>query len=337
MRRTALSSIMSLTLIVGSIGCDKKDDKGSKSSYDFSASAAATISSSKLAATESARPSAGLIQTAGPKFLCTSTQPNLTCVAPSALTGKYFSVGLLIQANGSGMLSYLLGDEWSSITGTSETFDFDAANPITVSGSFKCCGGEGDLTGENVYFSDVAYLFGYLDATFEIPFSAAQQATVSPAMIAPHTVRYVFADDVLTGYVRGDLLYKDVDGSFKWMDQEGALSSTRPSAPITMDDQVVSGAPSFSDAKTPVPPISTSLQTATGEGVIQTSEDELKTEGRTYSFDFDTTYAVALMVGQSDLSLLQTTKDLMERLHFQGLPSSEFTFGSSGTSTLSVD
>lgn len=311
-------------------GCDGMNEKGGeKKSYAFGAEATVSIGGSGLnvVGTTSTR----LLQST----LCTEDQPNLTCVAPSALTGIYYGLGLLIQAGGSGLQGYLLNDTWSDIDASTPSFAFDAASPSPTTGTLSCCGGQGDLTGGNVYFSNVSFVFGYLDATFKVPYSTAQQSTVSATMNAAHTVRFVLTDEALAGYKRGDLLYKDTDGTFKWCDSSGTLTQTRPSSPITMNSKVVNWTNPFEGGAEDIPVIYTAVNDQDG-GKVTTSEDALKDPGKTYQFDFDTTYFVAIMKGRGDLSTLQTVKDLLGAMHLQGLPHTDFTFGTSGTSTLKI-
>jgi hypothetical protein len=316
------------------VGCGEegKDDKGKGgSSYSFSATSGTRIGGSGLGLRDESTKEHLAYRLNGPASLCID-QPNFFCVAPSSLTGKYLSVGLLIQANGSGMQTYFHSDAFSSITGASEAFDFDAKAPVTHSGEIKCCGGTGDLTGENVYFSDVTYLFGYLDATFKIPYSTEQQGTVSAAMKGDHTVRFVMADNIVSSYKRGDLLYKDSDGTFKWMDQSGNLSATRPASPITMDTNVVNYTSPFPELANVAVPI---FYSGLSEKVL-TSEEKLKETGKTYAFSFDSSSLVVITKGKDMLSLMQTVKDLMSALHLQGMPHTSLTLGQAGTSVLTV-
>ncbi|MDZ4821704.1 MAG: hypothetical protein SGJ20_22315 [Planctomycetota bacterium] len=319
-------------VLLGACSKGEDDDKSDRKSYDFSADSSVSLADGNL---ELDLDRAALTDNA--EDTCDG-QPNYVCTAPSVLTGKYFSVGLLIQAGGAGMQSYLLADNWRDLDGTAATYDFDAAAPVVSEGELTCCGGEGDLTGDNVYFSDVAYLFGYLDATFKIPYTSAQLDTVSATMEGEHTVRFVLADDVLEDYVRGDLLYKDIDGTFKWVDQNGNFSATRPSDPITMADDVVDYKNPFSELEdAAIPVLYSALNDSSAGGVNVTSEDDLQEADRTYSFDFDSTDLVVIMEGQDALSEIQTIANLLAELHIQGMKNDELEFGKTGKSTLTVE
>ena len=335
MKRRDGSLVMVCVFAIGLItGCGeggKKDPGPGGSNYSFSVASGTRVGGTGLGLRGTVEKNLRTNLLDGPASLCVD-QPNFFCVAPSALTGKYLSVGLLIQANGAGMQTYFHSDAFSSVTGASEAFDFDAAAPVTHTGDIKCCGGTGNLTGENVYFSDVTYLFGYLDATFQIPYSTTQQSTVSDAMKGNHTVRFVMADNILSSYKRGDLLYKDSDGTFKWMDQSGNLSATRPASPITMDTNVVNYTSPFPELVNVSVPI---FYSGLSEKVL-TSEEKLKETGKTYAFSFDSSSLIIVTKGKDQLSLLQTPKDLMSALHLQGMPHTSLTLGQAGTSVLTV-
>jgi len=206
LQRAMFASVTVLSIIFSGCGEDgKKDKDGKGKSYSFSAAATAIVKSSRLALTSSNSESKGdeesikagaLTSTSGAAHLCATGQ-TITCVAPSALTGKHYGIGLLIQAGGRGMQSYLLSDSFSSITVTGPSYDFNAANPVTSTGALTCCGGEGDLAGENTYFSNVAYVFGYLDATIAVPFTDAQLNQVPQEVKGNHTVRFVLFENAV--------------------------------------------------------------------------------------------------------------------------------------------
>lgn len=330
------NKIVFLVLVLGlAAACDKDKDKDKKSgaTYAFTAAASTSIKASGFNLADEID-GTDLLDAGGAANLCATGQ-TITCVAPTGLTGKYFSVGLLIQANGQGMQSYLLGDSWNDIKGTSTTYDFDASAPTVSSGNLACCGGSGDLTGDNVYFSNAAYLFAYLDASFKVPYSALQKTRVTPEMLAAHTVRFVFADDVVSGYKRGDLLYKDTDSTFKWVDDSGNLSATRPSSPITLDTKVVSYTSPFEGLTSPIPVIYTDINDGVN-GKVTTSEDALKATGKTYTFDFNTSSLIVFMLKSDELEIMGTKKDLLQRIHLSGLPHTKFTFGTAGSSSLTI-
>jgi hypothetical protein len=198
-----------------------------------------------------------------------------------------------------------------------------------------CCGGTGDLTSENSYFSDANFLFGYIDASFKIPYVNTNQ--VNSEMLATHTVRFVLADKTSTGYKRGDLLLQDTDDTFKWMTADGTLSATRPASPITMDTQVVNYTNPFEKGNTEIPVIGSQiLSPEGGDNKVTTSEGELKEAGNTYRFDFDASSLIVFMLAPTELTIIQTKAEMLKRIHLQGLPHSKFTFGASAVSTLTV-
>jgi hypothetical protein len=184
-------------IMAGISACtDSKSDAGnSKQSYEFESSVSTIVVGNRL----SDRTSVRLTKEADAFYdaMECDSQPNYICFAPTKLTGRYFASGLLIQANGSGMQSYFHVESWSELSAESELFDFDSENPTAESGNLNCCGGEGDLTGENVYFSDAIYAFGYLDSSFYLPYSASDLSKVSPFMKGEHTFRFVLFDDVV--------------------------------------------------------------------------------------------------------------------------------------------
>ncbi len=260
------------------------------------------------------------------------------CLTPTELTGKYYAVGLMIQSGGNGMNAYFGQDQWSDITGTSPTFDFSFKSPITQAGDLICCTSEGDLSGDNTYFSDAIYLFGYIDATFTI---AADSGAHGDA-VGTHTVRFVLADDSISGGKRGDLLIKDAE-EFKWMDAAGALSTSRPADAITMNEDVVAFPDPYGDGKgtIAIPIIRTSVNAPASGEVFQVSEEELKIADRTYSFDFNASGFVWFpTLLQNDIGMLESRKALLSKIHMQGLPHSQYgdggAYGASGDTTLTI-
>lgn len=333
--RIAFASLICIALLQA-CSDEKNSDassSSSKQSYDFSAAISTIIVGDNLASTTLR--SLKEADTFYEAMECDS-QPNYICFAPSKLTGKYFGAGLLIQAQGNGMLTYLHEDNWAGIDASRKAFDFDSDEPLSSSGELKCCGGEGDLAADNVYFSDAAYVFAYLDATFQLPYSTSDKQNVSPLMKGAHTMRFVMVDDILDDYKRGDMLYKDSDGVFKWIDSTGTLSATRPAAPLTMHKKVVDLEPRFEGGKEAVPVFYTGLNNAADGGVNVTSEEELKQAGITYTFSFDTSAFMVLMRGADQMLTVQSIKDIFNYIHLQGLPNDYFSWGGSGRTDLNV-
>lgn len=323
-------------LVLSSCSDKKSDSSNSAQSYSFSAGAKASLSFSSLSLTDPTR------LTAGPT-LCTS----VVCFTPSTLTGKYYGVGLLIQSAGNGMVAYFGQDNWSDIVGSSDSYAFDSATEIANTGNLVCCNGQGDLSSENTYIESIIYLFGYLDATFTV-----SGVTGNTNMNREFTVRFVLADDAITGGKRGDLLLKDpTDDVFKWMDTaasaggivgDGTLVITRPTSPITMDTQVVSWTNPFGTDKgnQTIPSISTPVATESGEGVFQVKESDLKTEGRTYKFAFNPSNFVMFpkLIQGEDLNSLYSYSQLLKNIHLGGFPHSSQSngVGNAGETVLSV-
>lgn len=332
------ASIFFLALSLAACGDSSKKEEPSNSgqSYDFSATASVELRRASDALGLNGRNQ--LTQQnmlSGPKHICETGQ-TITCAAPTKLTGKYLGAGLLIQSAGKGMLAYLMGEEWASLDGASTSYSFDFESPVKSSGKLKCCGGTGDLSGEESYFSNGAFLFGYVDATFKIPYSTSQLLQVPAAMKESHSVRFVMADGILPNYRRGDLLYKDTDETFKWVDSSsGALSASRPTSPVTMDTKVVNYTQPFEGFSSPIPIIYTEISEA--DGKVLTSQDKLKAEGKTYSFDYDATYALVFMLAPNELTIIQSVKEMLARIHMQGLPHTKFEgFGAAAVSKLTI-
>lgn len=324
-------------LFLNVIACKpKEDEEGPGKSYSFTSKAKTLLKSEDLGKRH--LQGSAFLASSGPKHIC-ETGETITCTPALGLSGKYFAAGLLIQSAGKGMLAYLLNDVWSKIKSSSKTYDFDFANPIKSSGKLICCGGEGDLSDENTYFSNGAFLFAYLDATFEIPYTDSQLDQVPEEMKGEHTVRFVFATGAKDDYKLGDLLYKDEDGEFKWIDKDsGELSLTRPSSPVTMDKKVINYSSEDKAFESGIPTIYTELAEPSGGGVNQTSESKLKKSNLTYTFDFDPTYTIVIMLAQDEMTIIQDKKELFSRLHIQGLPHSKFDgFAAAGVSKLTIE
>ena len=263
--------------------------------------------------------------------LCSS----VVCFTPTALTGKYYGTGFLIQSAGNGMTAYFAQNTWSDITGTSISYDFDAANPITNAGTLNCCNGTGDLSSENTYIENVIYLFGYLDATFTV-----SGVTSNTAMNQEFTVRFVLADDAVAGGKRGDLLLKDPsDGIFKWIDKstsaggivgEGALVASRPTVPITMNTSVANWTNPFGTDKgnQKIPVIYAPVVTAVENDKFVVTESELATAGRTYNFGFDpTNFVMFPELLTADKNMIYSYVQLLSKIHLGGLPHSAQSMG----------
>lgn len=258
--------------------------------------------------------------------LCSS----VICFTPSKLTGAYYGTGFLIQSSGSGMMAYFGQTNWSSITGTSTSYSFDTSAPITNTGNLNCCSGTGNLSSSNTYISDVAYLFGYLDATFTV-----SGVTSNTNMNREFTVRFVLANGAISGGIRGDVLLKDPgDSVFKWMDTSvsaggdigaGTLVTTRPTTPVTMNTSVKNYTNPFGTGKgnDSIPVIYAAALPQSGSGVFTTSESALNTADKTYTFSFDSTKFVMFpTLLTADINSLSTYYQLMSLIHLGGLPHS---------------
>ncbi len=311
--------------------CNKTDGG---TSYDFSAIASAAFGVKSRSAAQPDRSGR-----AAPT-LCSS----VICVTPSELTGKYYATGLLIQSSGNGMVAYFGHDNFSEITGTSTTQNFDMNSPITNTGNLKCCGGTGDLTSSNTYISDIIYMFAYIDATFDI------SGTATGGMNRTFTVRFVLADDAITGGKRGDVLLKDPsDSIFKWMDTSavssaivgGTLVTTRPTSVVTMNTSVSAWTNPFgtNQGNQSIPVIYAPVLPDSGTGVFTVTKTELETDGRTYTFGFDpTSFVMFPSLLTADLNMLTSYKELLSRIHLAGLPHSAQSqgVGSPASTELSV-
>ncbi len=320
-------------------GCsDKKDDgKGNQAgkSYSFTAVAKASIAMKSQGLLETNSKSLGLA-TSGPT-LCSS----VICFTPTALTGKYYGTGLLIQSNGNGMSAYFGKEAWSEIKGTSEAMDFSSASPLVNSGNLFCCAGSGDLESSNTYISDVMYLFGYLDATFTV-----SGVTGNTSMNREFVVRFVLADGAIPDGKRGDLLLKDTtDGVFKWMDSTisaDTLFVSRPPAPVVMNTAVTNWSNPFGTDKgnQTIPVIYAGVLPASGSGNLAIKEADLAAGGKTYTFGFDPSNFVMFPTMQlTDLNMLSSFKELLSKIHLGGLPHSAQSMGvgSPASTVLRID
>lgn len=297
--------------------CGKKDS----SSYDFSSNVSTELTSSTVMtrfmkmATDPLKALQILASTITP-FDSRSVDPcdSMFCVTPSAVSGKYFGVGLSIQADGKGMSANFGKDSWSDITGTSTAYDFDLTTPVTNTGDLMCCNGTGDLSSDNTYIEAVTFLLGYVDVTFTLA------SPVNGTAAGTHTVRFVLADDVITDGVRGDLLYSD-SGTFKWVDSStGSMSTTRPTSPVTMDSDVTGWEnPWGKVGSTDIPVIYAGVDDS--DGKVTTSESNLKGKD-TYSFNFPAADLVIfpMILKDQDEGLIDSVKTMLQKIHLQGLP-----------------
>jgi hypothetical protein len=310
---------------------DKKEETSGKS-YSFDAGAKATLKmkSSSLVGPDLEAVGSQVTALTGPT-LCSS----VVCFTPSALTGKYYGSGFSIQSNGNGMVAYFGQEVWSTIVGTSSSYSFDSSVPTTNSGTLNCCGGTGDLTSENTYIESVIYLFAYLDATFTV-----SGVTSNTLMNREFTVRFVFADDAITGGKRGDVLMKDpADSTFKWIDTatssggnvgNGTLTTTRPTAPVTMNASVKNWVNPFGSDKgnQSIPVIYAPVTPSSGAGVFQVNETQLKTVGRTYNYGFDpSNFIMFPALLKADINSLYSYVQLLSHIHLGGLPHSGQSMG----------
>lgn len=294
---------------------------GSGSSYTFSSPASAKIALNTLVSRSIGDEKNDVeIQSSTGPTLCSS----VVCFTPTAITGKYYGTGLMIQSNGNGMMAYFGQDSWSTITGTSTSYAFDAATPVTNTGTITCCTSTGDLSGSSSYIESVAYLFSYLDVTF-----AVTGVTGNVSMNATYTLRFVMADGAITDGIRGDVLVFD-SGAFKWMDNgTSALSTTRPSTPVTMNASVVNYTNPFgSNGNQTIPVIYANVVPVSGSGVFSIDESTLRVTTNTYSYGFNmTNFIMFPSMQHADLNMISSLKELMSRVHLGGLPHSQQTMG----------
>lgn len=305
------------------IGCSGSGGASSGSegqSYSFTSAASASITSStalsfdQLMGKRVGSQSASPFSSTGPT-LCSS----VICFTPTAVSGRYYGTGLSIQSNGSGMMAYFGQETWSDITGTSTSYPFSATSPVVNTGNLTCCVGTGDLASENTYIESVAYLFSYLDVTFTV-----SGVTGNTSMNATYTFRFVFADDAITGGVRGDILVFD-SGEFKWMNSDNStLSTTRPTNPVTMNSSVTNYTNPFgtTEGNQEIPVIYSFIVTPANQ-VMQVTEAELRATGQIYSFGFNmANFVMFPTLLTADINMISSLKELMSRVHLAGLPHS---------------
>lgn len=328
---------ISLICAVALLGACSKDGGSSGKSYSFAAAASVLLSGTSSLLAQGAN---SIVK----PFDSRSVDPckGHPCFTPTALSGKYFGVGLLIQSSGNGMSAYFGASEWSSITGTSSTYNFDLASPITNAGNLTCCGGTGDLTSENSYIESVTFLLGYVDATF------TYAGSMNTSMNTSHTVRFILADDVITGAKRGDLMYflSTANGgsdAFEYYSADGSHSTTRPTSPITMNSSVTTYTNPWGDVGNQTIPVVYSgavLPTSDTEKITVT-QTQLETTGRTYSFKFpskDFVIFPTLLGGTDgdDRPLVSSIVTLLQKIHLQGLPHSTATLPGASDTVLTI-
>ncbi len=321
------SAVLSLSVLVS---CGEARDAGGGSSYSFT-SAASTLLTDSLALFTESVPKAGPIRSF--TSLCTS----VICFTPTAVSGKYFGVGLLIQSGGNGLSAYFGQDEWASITGSSPAYSFNITSPITNAGDLFCCNGTGDLANGTSYISDVTFLLKYVDVTFE--FTGSGSGAVDKA----HKLRFVFADLAADdadapNARRGDILYFH-SGAFKWVDAGGSFhSSSRPTDAINQDDAVTNWSNPWGDVGQQSIPTVGSAVKAEGGGVMVTSETELKEASRTYSFKFPADDLIVFPDRlHADVGMINSLTEMLEHVHLAGLPHGSRGVINASDTELSVD
>lgn len=120
-------------------------------------------------------------------------------------------------------------DDPSVESTSTELTPFDLSDPLTVSREMMV-GTMGYPSDEEAYITRVELLFAWVDLTFTLD---------SGPMAGDHVVRVAYADVVDLGYHKGDVLYKDTDGAFKWLDTAAvpsSLSTTRPESTVQISD-----------------------------------------------------------------------------------------------------
>jgi hypothetical protein len=296
------------------ISCSEKDGSGGGMDkiYDFTSTVTGVLKSASLAPSISSD-----VETEANTF-CSS----VFCATPSDITGKYFATGLLIQSNGSGLSAYFGQTSWSQIDANSPMYNFSLSSPVSNSGNLFCCAGSGDLAGANTYYSDVSYLMAYMDITFTLTSGMG----VHGAAVGTHTVRVIVANGAIAGASRGDLLYKDTDNAFKWMDStNGTLTTTRPSSPVQMDSAVTNYVNPFgpSAGNQEIPVIYAGLNsTDINGGPLVVSETDLRTNGKTYEFYFNAENLIIFptIIKNQDEGMISSLQTLLTKFHIQGLP-----------------
>lgn len=303
-----------LVVAVVLFSCTKKDDSGvpgADNVYDFTSTVTGVLKSASLA------PNPQSELRSQENTMCQT----IFCVTPSAVSGKYYAVGLLIQSAGNGMLAYLGQGPWSDITSNSTAYDFSLNNPISHTGTLGCCGGSGDLNDPNTYFSDVAYMIGYMDITFTLTSGMGVHGTA----IGTHTLRLVLAEGAITGASRGDMLYKDTDTNFKWISSsDGILSSTRPTSPLQLDSAVTNYTNPFgSQGNQQIPVIYAGINSTNLNGdPLVVTEAELREDGKTYEFYFNAENLVIFptILKNQDEGMVDSVFTMLKKFHIQGLP-----------------
>ncbi len=269
---------------------------------------------------------------ATPDFTVANVCSDWLCFTPDAVSGRHFGLGLLIQSNNNGLSAYFGREEWSSITGESDSYPFDISSPFINSGDFFCCNGKGDLSSDNSYISDVSFLMGYVDVTFTFTGSGSGEVDKE------HEVRFIIAKDAIAGAERGDLMYKD-SGTFKWLETDGDFTETRTVDVITMDEDVVDWENEWGEVGNQEIPVISAQVESEGGGVMQVSESDLDAPNRTYTFKLPATKLVIFPdILEDDVGMISSLVEMMQKIHLRGLPhSSNGGPGNSLTTKLQVN
>jgi hypothetical protein len=327
---------LSFTMLI-SIGCDKKaSDSASEAGQTYSFTTPMTgqiqivnttsVFDNKMDSTAALKLPHHPPRSADGPTLCSS----VVCFTPTAISGKYFGTGLLIQSNGNGMMAYFGQESWSGISGTSTSYAFDLATPILNTGNLVCCTNTGALNNGSSYIESIAYLFGYLDVTFTL-----SGITGNVSMNGTYTLRFVLADGAITDGVRGDVLIFD-SGNFKWMNSDSStLTTTRPANPVVMNTGVTNWTNPFGTDKgnQNIPVIYANVIPSSGSGLMLISDTELQVANKTYSFGFNPKNFVVfptLINDGNDINMIYSEKELMRLIHLGGLPHSQQAMGIGG-------
>lgn len=303
-----------------SFGCAKGSDSPAPTggqSYSFTSPALARIASATRFF-----PSDNSVTTMASNnpVLCSS----VICITPTAVSGIYYGTGLSIQSNGSGMMAYFGQEAWSGINSSSPFYSFSATTPITNTGTITCCVGTGDLASDSTHIESAAYLFGYLDVTF-----ALSGITSNGSMNGTYEIRFILASGSIPTALRGDLMIKDA-GVFKWMNSaNNTLSTTRPSAPVTMNTSVVNWVNPFGTDKgnQEIPVMGAFVATPADERMTVT-ESQLKSTTNTYTFGFNRNNLIVFpTLLHADLNMITSVRELLNRIHLASLPHSSQPMG----------
>jgi hypothetical protein len=238
-----------------------------------------------------------------------------TCYSPEAFGGKFRSLNLRIGTDGKyyrlEVISQPQGtDDDGDEPRSDEMRDFDFGAPTAISGSPSL---DGVVFNESSNFSDLNWTIGWIDARFpDGTFGKFEGATL----------RFVYFNDPVTGYQKGDILLK-VGEDFKWCpttaDAPEDCSTTRPETPITQNAGIVNYTPGESDPELPYLTAGISAD-AENEDRVTVSEEEL-TGGSTISItvDFDHTHAFAIEKDGDTAPTLTNIFDVMPLIYLRGL------------------